>query len=455
LVIDIDIPFLTQGKTNWKYILIVVILAVIVGGGILVWQLQKMEFIEFPKIKIPATSKEFTLSPNEEARIIYRTREYILYLFTVDPILKRVELTLIDLDTGFPCLDYNYPSLDGKIYLPLGKTFTCFWGEEGGPHFKLTNLQENKSTFETWLSFGPPAGTGKPSPPEKITIKPTLKLQQINITTDKTEYELGETVKITIGNTLDKDVVICNPFYNIRKFDTEKGWIVVASKGTWGPENYLVLHSNETRKDEWTIPNQVPTGKYKIEFILGDAPNLCLRGGYSNEFMIREKGEWKTYRSEKYKYEIKFPPNWQLNRGSLEEDFVEFSDAPTHLRTGEILKKGWIDFSILIIPTEQISLPEYLQELDKTREKAYEGKPSVEILKEKSIKVSNLQAIQRQEIWIAAGFPTISTYLLKDGLVFQLNMKFAKSGPNFTIYEIQPEDLELNDQMLSTFRFLK
>jgi len=28
-------PFLTQGKTNWKYILIVVILAVIVGGGIL------------------------------------------------------------------------------------------------------------------------------------------------------------------------------------------------------------------------------------------------------------------------------------------------------------------------------------------------------------------------------------------------------------------------------------
>jgi len=28
-------PFLTQGKTNWKYILIVVVLAVIVGGGIL------------------------------------------------------------------------------------------------------------------------------------------------------------------------------------------------------------------------------------------------------------------------------------------------------------------------------------------------------------------------------------------------------------------------------------
>jgi len=27
-------PFLTQGKTNWKYILIVVILTIFVGGGI-------------------------------------------------------------------------------------------------------------------------------------------------------------------------------------------------------------------------------------------------------------------------------------------------------------------------------------------------------------------------------------------------------------------------------------
>jgi hypothetical protein len=448
-------PFLTKGKTNWKYILIVVILVLIVGGRILVWQLQEREFIEISTIKKPVTSKEFTLGSNEEARIIYESKEYVLYLFTIDSISKRTELTLIDLDTGLPCSDYNYPSLDGKIYLPLGKVFTCFWGEEGGPHFKLIDLKENKATFETWLSFAPPAGTGKPSPPRKIIIKPTTKIQRINITTDKTEYERGDTVKITIENTLEKDVVICDPFYNIRRFTEEKGWIGVASKGTWGPENYLILHSDETKEDEWTIPNQVPTGKYKIEFILGDTPNHCLRSGYSNEFMIKEKGEWKTYRSEKYKYEIKFPSNWQLNRGSLEEDFVEFSDVPTHLRTGEVLKKGWIDFAILIIPTEHTSFQEYLQELDKIREKEYERGPSVEILKEKSIKVSDLEAVQRQEFLIAAGFPAISTYFLKDGLAFHLEMKFAKSGPNFTIYEIQPEDSELNDQILSTFRFLE
>ena len=31
-------PFITKGKTNWRFLLIVFILAVIVGGGILLWQ---------------------------------------------------------------------------------------------------------------------------------------------------------------------------------------------------------------------------------------------------------------------------------------------------------------------------------------------------------------------------------------------------------------------------------
>jgi len=47
-------PFLTQGKTNWKYILIVAVLAVIVGGGILFWiRTQEFPPVEFPKIKKP------------------------------------------------------------------------------------------------------------------------------------------------------------------------------------------------------------------------------------------------------------------------------------------------------------------------------------------------------------------------------------------------------------------
>lgn len=36
-------PFITQGKTNWKFVAIVIVLAVIVGGGVLVWiKIQKV-----------------------------------------------------------------------------------------------------------------------------------------------------------------------------------------------------------------------------------------------------------------------------------------------------------------------------------------------------------------------------------------------------------------------------
>jgi len=43
-------PFITQGKTNWKYILIVVILAIIVG--VILWCCLKSPEIEFPPVKL-------------------------------------------------------------------------------------------------------------------------------------------------------------------------------------------------------------------------------------------------------------------------------------------------------------------------------------------------------------------------------------------------------------------
>ena len=151
--------------------------------------------------------------------------------------------------------------------------------------------------------------------------------------------------------------------------------------------------------------------------------------------------DWETYTNEKYGFEIKFPPNWVLNRESTEDNFMEFTD-----RSGEILEKGWVDFSIEITPTIKTSLQEYLQE--------FSEQGQIEILEDKQITIDNLKAISREEFWTIAGFPVVSTYFLKNGLFFKLNMKFAKSGPNFTVYEIQPEDLGLNDRILSTFKFI-
>ena len=68
-------PFLIQGKTNWKYILIVLILAIIVGGGIFFWiKTQEIPPAEFPEIKKPekVVEKEspLTVEKKEIERII-------------------------------------------------------------------------------------------------------------------------------------------------------------------------------------------------------------------------------------------------------------------------------------------------------------------------------------------------------------------------------------------------
>jgi len=66
-------PILKRGKTNWKYILIVLILAVIVGGGIL-WCVKKQEVSlpEFPETKKPEKVVEDETADWET----YRNEEY-------------------------------------------------------------------------------------------------------------------------------------------------------------------------------------------------------------------------------------------------------------------------------------------------------------------------------------------------------------------------------------------
>jgi hypothetical protein len=165
-------PFLTQGKTNWKYILIVVFLAVIVGGGTLIWQLGLPEFIKFPLFKKPATSKEFTLGLNKGAKITYefylstgsyRKHEYLIYLNDIDSISKSAELNAIGLDYGLSCFSNN------ENIVSLGDKFICKVTEEGGAHFKLIKLSDVEATFETWFQIGSPHPEG-PFLPKDITI---------------------------------------------------------------------------------------------------------------------------------------------------------------------------------------------------------------------------------------------------------------------------------------------
>jgi len=90
-------PFLTQGKTNWKYILIVLILAIIVGGGILSYlryfkrEISSLtQFPEIKKLEKPVVKKleVYSLKSLDGFSIeVYRNEELIREI-TKDEIIK-------------------------------------------------------------------------------------------------------------------------------------------------------------------------------------------------------------------------------------------------------------------------------------------------------------------------------------------------------------------------------
>jgi len=72
---------LKQGKTNWKYILIVVILAIITSGGIFIYQkgmIQEMIplLVEFPEIKKPEKKEEIRI-PEQIISQINKNTDFI------------------------------------------------------------------------------------------------------------------------------------------------------------------------------------------------------------------------------------------------------------------------------------------------------------------------------------------------------------------------------------------
>jgi hypothetical protein len=235
--------FITQGKTNWKFLLIVIILAVIVGGMALICQLQEMKFIELPKIKKSITSKEFTLSLDKEAKIIYefdkQREEFVL------------SLKEIDLSAG-KTMFLKHCFLEPEI--KLEKESTCFVTEEGGAHFKLIKLEENKATFETWFRIGEPHPLG-PFAPKEIIITKSL---------EKTGCDWRPT----------KDLGPC-----------------LAIQGVYYNGEKCVVISGCGRNGE-AIPFQT----------MEECKTLC-----------EETADWKTYRSEKYNYEVRYPNDWVLD----------------------------------------------------------------------------------------------------------------------------------------------
>ena len=137
-------------------------------------------------------------------------------------------------------------------------------------------------------------------------IKPAI--QEVIITTDKTEYEQGEAVKITVENDTDKKVRIYTPLLGIERFDNDNWVLVNMALGMCGVTGGLVYNTIEpynTAEYNWQqeekscntlvivskpISNQVSVGEYRVKSVVMDLYNADNKQTiYSNEFTIKEK----------------------------------------------------------------------------------------------------------------------------------------------------------------------
>jgi len=157
-----------------------------------------------------------------------------------------------------------------------------------------------------------------------------------------------------------------------------------------------------------------------------------------------ETANWKTYRNEIFKFEIKYPSDWQTREYSpgrqwhLPEEkrtwIISFASNQESL----IAEKG---VNIFVVPTE-LSNDFYLlsQELCKACSEIQD------VCKKEKITVKNIQdLIQKEEIIYHCFFSTKEEKEFHFLVISQVFFKFYTPV----------EQSEIFDQMLSTFRFLE
>ena len=133
------------------------------------------------------------------------------------------------------------------------------------------------------------------------------KYDAVKVTTDITEYELGETVLITITNFAVYEIGVKMPFYTIERYDdgvwveirrvlcpcdmrcTILSHIVLAPQGNisyqWGQKETWCCNSSSLFQK--TCSEQVPSGTYRVTSSINDSATNCSHISiYSAEFTI-------------------------------------------------------------------------------------------------------------------------------------------------------------------------
>lgn len=132
---------------------------------------------------------------------------------------------------------------------------------------------------------------------------------------------------------------------------------------------------------------------------------------------------WQTYTNSQYGYEIKLPANWKHVEHSSNFDYLtefqsssDLSSIRIHVHTDSVGK----------------NLSDFLKEVDRISKTAYEGKPSVKVIRT-TVKILNgVEVIEREEELIAAGVTSIVTYIPTSKYIYSV----STSGANYKESEV-------------------
>jgi len=327
-------PFLTQGRTNWKYIIIFLIVVIIIGAGILGWiKKQEVPLSELPEIeKIEEETEKFTLDELKNSEYYVSVFEETVQLedgYYFRPWLPdsatglRVEI----LDEKIAFGDLNN---DGKedaaviVYSSGGgsggfRDLAVVINESGKPSgltskFLGDRVMINSITIQSgvitldMVVHGPEDGLCCPSV-EKIFKYELSENQLMELTIQyphKGEVFLaGETCTIC-SESIKKDVLMNIALY---MSNGDSGLIKILEKKNIIPKWSGLYYDFEF------LENLQTGDTYQI-YISSEGTE-----GYSESFTIVGEDDWKTYRNEEYGYEFKYPLSINKENSALASFF--------------------------------------------------------------------------------------------------------------------------------------
>ena len=262
-------PSITQGKTNWKFLLIVVILAAVAGGGTL-WCVTKQEiptpeFLKAKKTEESVAAKEIILADEEIVEILKEFAAKITARF------RDAEVDKILLDA----LEFRNTDTRDRLHNLIGKFEDLSETIEDAPDLRSWKIQRTK-----------------------LCLAESIISDDLENTTQRCGYEAESSFTGADDLLADTQIIsfFINGFAHYYKEDYPKADYYF---------DQIKLHYSFLES-------------FEVDF---NAKHLELYNKIYNkvskifsEIVKDETADWQTYRNDAYGFEIRHLENWYVNK---------------------------------------------------------------------------------------------------------------------------------------------